>query len=300
VNSNPADMLNMASHLTLRKTVNIAGLLGGYYYSRMIKRPVHHSLPVALSIEPTTSCNLRCPQCPSGLRSFSRPTGMMDFDFYKNIIEQVKGHVIYLTLYFQGEPYLNTSFLQMAEYASRRGIYTASSTNAHDLNEDNARQTIESRLDRLIISIDGTTQDAYEKYRIGGSLEKVISGTKNILRWKKKLRSRTPHVVWQLIVMKHNEQQISEIRRLAAETGVDELALKTVQVYDYENGSDLIPSDEKKSRYSLASFAPAWKIKNALLSHCWKMWHSCVITWDGSVVPCCFDKDASYSLGSMK
>ena len=43
-----------------------------------------------------------------------------------------------------------------------------------------------------------------------------------------------------------------------------------------------------------------YKIKNKLVNSCWKMWHSCVITWDGLVVPCCFDKDAHYQLGSVK
>ena len=41
-------------------------------------------------------------------------------------------------------------------------------------------------------------------------------------------------------------------------------------------------------------------IKNELLNHCWKLWHACVITWDGLVVPCCFDKDAVHRLGDLK
>jgi radical SAM protein with 4Fe4S-binding SPASM domain len=42
-----------------------------------------------------------------------------------------------------------------------------------------------------------------------------------------------------------------------------------------------------------------FEIKNKLLNHCWKMWHSAVITWDGLVVPCCFDKDAEYRMGNV-
>lgn len=64
-------------------------------------------------------------------------------------------------------------------------IYTATSTNAHYLTDENARKTVESGLDRLIISIDGTTQDTYKQYRVGGNIDKVILGAKNIVKWKK-------------------------------------------------------------------------------------------------------------------
>jgi len=74
--------------------------------------------------------------------------------------------------------------------------------------------------------------------------------------------------------------------------------LKTAQIYDYKNGSDLIPSQEIYSRYKKNNDG-SYSIKNELLNHCWKMWHSCVITWDGKVVPCCFDKDAHYVLGDL-
>jgi radical SAM protein with 4Fe4S-binding SPASM domain len=154
-------------------------------------------------------------------------------------------------------------------------------------------------LDRLIISIDGTTQDVYQQYRIGGNLEKVLEGTRNIIKWKKELKSSTPHVIFQFLVVKPNEHQIADVQKLAEEMGVDEVGLKTAQIYDYEEGSDLIPTIEKYSRYQKQETG-RYSIKNKFVDHCWKMWHSCVITWDGAVVPCCFDKDAEYQLGDMK
>jgi len=255
-------------------------------------------MPVSISIEPTTSCNLRCPECPSGLRSFTRPTGMLDQSLFQNTIDQLAGTLSYLTFYFQGEPYLNPQFLDMVHYASRKGIYTATSTNAHYLNDAAARKTVESGLDRLIISIDGTTQKSYESYRVGGHLEKVIEGTKNIIAWKRKLNSKKPHVVFQFLVVKPNEHQIPDVHALAKKLGVDQVVLKTAQIYDYKNGSDLIPTQAQYARYHKKSDG-TYDIKNKLLNHCWKMWHSCVITWDGKVVPCCFDKDAHFVLGDL-
>ncbi len=187
----------------------------------------------------------------------------------------------------------------MVKYASSKKIYTATSTNAHYLTDENAKKTIESGLDRLIISIDGTTQETYEQYRVGGQLSKVIEGTKNIIKWKKELRSKTPHIIFQFLVVKPNEHQIEEVKKLAKDLGVDEVGLKTAQIYDYEKGSSLIPDIDEYSRYK-KNRDGSYSIKNEMHDNCWKMWHSCVITWDGKVVPCCFDKDAHHQLGDVK
>jgi len=299
MNTNLRDGINFLLKSKPSRIFNAAKVLSSYYYSKLSGKPVQWGMPIALSFEPTTSCNLRCPECPSGLRAFTRPTGMLDEHFFKKIIDEVKDSLWYLIFYFQGEPYLNPKFLELVKYASQRGIYTATSTNAHYLTDENAKKTIESGLDRLIISIDGTTQEVYEQYRIGGKLEKVIEGTKNIVKWKKQLGSKTPHIIFQFLVVKPNEHQIAEVHQLAKELGVDEVGLKTAQVYDFENGNDLIPTIDKFARYKKQSDG-TYKIKNQLLNHCWKLWHSCVITWDGRVVPCCFDKDAMYNMGSLQ
>lgn len=293
------DSLNIASRLTPGKAWNAGKVLSSYYLSKWSRRPIQWGYPLAVSIEPTTSCNLRCPECPSGLRAFTRPTGMLEAGFFRKTIDELSGNLLYLTFYFQGEPFLNPAFLDMVQYASSRGIYTATSTNAHYLTDENARRTVESGLDRLIISIDGTTQETYQSYRIGGQLEKVIQGAKNIIAWKRKLRSKTPFVFFQFLVVKHNEHQIAEIRTLARETGVDQVRFKTAQVYDYKHGNRLIPTFDKYSRYRKTKDG-TFVIKNKLSNHCWKLWHAPVITWDGLVVPCCFDKDASHRLGDLK
>jgi len=293
------DGINFLSKLTLPRLLNGLGVLGSYYFSKITRKPIQWGMPVSISIEPTTSCNLRCPECPSGKREFTRPTGMLDSHFFRTTIDALKNELVYLIFYFQGEPYLNPSFLEMVSYASKNGIYTATSTNAHYLNDDNARKTIESGLDRLIISIDGTTQDTYKQYRVGGNLQKVLEGTKNIIKWKKKLKSNTPHIVFQFLVVAPNEHQIKDILQLGKNLGVDEVRLKTAQVYEYENGNPLIPSNKKYARYH-KNRVGKFELKNKLLNHCWKLWHSCVISWDGLVVPCCFDKDAQHRLGDLK
>ncbi len=299
MNRNLRDIQNLFSKLTLRKAINAAQVFSSYHYSKFTGRALNKGLPVSISFEPTTSCNLRCPECPSGLRAFTRETGMLDPEFFRQTIDQLHKDLVYLTFYFQGEPFLHPQFSDMVKYASEKKIYTATSTNAHFLNDETARKTVESGLDRLIISIDGTTQETYEQYRIGGSLEKVLEGTRNIVKWKRKLNSKTPHTIFQFLVVRHNEHQLEEIKKLAVQSGVDEVAFKTAQVYEYEHGNHLIPLNEKYSRYKKGREGK-WAVKNKLLNHCWKMWHSCVITWDGKIVPCCFDKDASHVMGSLQ
>lgn len=224
---------------------------------------------------------------------------MLSNELFKNTIDQLHSRLLYLLFYFQGEPYLHPSFLDLVNYASSKGIYTATSTNAHYLTEENARKTVESGLDRLIISLDGTTQEVYKQYRVGGNLNKVLEGTKRLVAQKRALKSKTPYLIFQFLVVKPNEHQIDEAKQLAKELGVDDVWFKTAQIYDYQNGSPLIPTIDYYSRYKPESNG-TYSLKNKLIDGCWKMWHSCVITWDGLVVPCCFDKDAQHRLGNLQ
>jgi radical SAM protein with 4Fe4S-binding SPASM domain len=293
------DTFNFVSKLSVQRVWNMAKVTASFYVTDWTRKPIQWGLPFTISIEPTTACNLRCPECPSGLRAFTRPTGNLKEDFFKKTIDEVYSNLIYLIFYFQGEPYINPKFLDMVKYANDKGIYTITSTNGHFLSKENARKTIESGLDRLIISVDGTTQETYESYRIEGKLENVLQGARNLVAAKREMKSKTPHIIFQFLVVKPNEHQIPDIYTLAEEIGVDEVKLKTAQVYDFENGNDLIPTQDQYARYRQMPDGK-WRVKNNLANHCWKLWHACVITWDGLVVPCCFDKDAQYRLGDLK
>ena len=294
------DSINLFSKLTIRRAWNAFKVISSYQLTKLLKTPVQWGLPLSISFEPTTSCNLKCPECPSGLRQFTRPRGMLKRQFFANTIDDIYKDILYLIFYFQGEPYLNKNFLDMVSYASSKGLYTATSTNAHFLTDEMAKKTVESGLDRLIISVDGTTQEVYQQYRREGNLEKVIEGARNIVKWKKELKSKTPFVFFQFLVVKPNEHQIEDVKKLAREVGVDEVRFKTAQIYDYENDpNQLIPGINKYSRYKIDKEGKQVP-KNKMSNHCWKLWNANVITWDGTIVPCCFDKDAQHKLGNLK
>ncbi len=292
------DSLNLLAAITLRRLWNLLLLRMSYVINILKKDMQPWGMPYSISVEPTTHCNLHCLECPSGQRQFSRKTGNLDVETYRHIIREMHTHLLYMILYFQGEPYLNKYFFDFIRIAKKHRIYTATSTNGHYLTEENARKTIDAGLDRLIISVDGVDQKTYEKYRVGGNLQSVKKGIETLVRIKKEKKSPKPYIILQFIVFGTNEHQIPEVKRLASELGVDRIELKSAQIYDYRKGSPLIPKNEKYSRYHRLADG-TYEMKNKMLNRCWRMWASCVLTWDAQVVPCCFDKDAHYTMGSL-
>ena len=141
------------------------------------------------------------------------------------------------------------------------------------------------------------TLGEYLYYRVDKA--RIVAGENMLKKWKKELKSKTPYIFFQFLVVKPNEHQIEDAKKLGKELGVDDVRFKTAQIYDYENGNPLIPTIHKYSRYKKQADG-TYKIKNKLANSCWKLWHACAITWDGLVVPCCFDKDAQHRLGDLK
>jgi radical SAM protein with 4Fe4S-binding SPASM domain len=293
------DLRNIAKHLNFYRGWNIVVLYWSYFWSRLRKKAVHRGSPFTLSIEPTTACNLGCPECPSGLKQFSRPTGKLDLALHEKLLKQVSKSVFYINYYFQGEPFLHPQFLTFIRQAKKHRIYTATSTNAHFIDQQKAVDIVDSGLDRLIISIDGITQENYEKYRIHGKLETVIQATKWLVEAKKTRKSTTPHLIFQCLAVRPNEHEIPAIVTMGDELGVDEVRIKTAQLYDYKNGHALLPENERYTRYKKQNDG-SYRLKYRTGNHCWRMWGGSVLTWDGKVVPCCFDKDASHVFGTVE
>ena len=294
------DRLMRLKPLNWRRAQNLVALHRGYHEAlRRDSSEPQRAFPMSLSIEPTTSCNLRCPECPSGLRSFTRPTGMLNPAQFESLLNEIGPYLVYVNLYFQGEPYLHPEMDQLVELSKRHGVYTSTSTNAHFLSAKRAEAIVASGLDRLIISIDGTTQETYSAYRIGGQLEKVMEGTRHILQARSKQGRWTgPHVVWQFLVVGPNEHEIPEIKRLAREVGVDELVIKTAQIDAPDDNHPLLTKSPGLRRYDRQE-GGTWTLRNPMKDECWRMWQGCVMTWDGKVVPCCFDKDAAHAMGTF-
>ena len=290
------DWINFLKKLTFKKIVNYLILKISYFLSVLSHKPVVFGYPAVATVEPTNLCNLRCIECPAGTGSMTRSKGNLNISLFKSFIDDLSPCLSYLMLYFQGEPLLHPQFTELIQYASHKKVYTSVSTNGHHLNRENVMRIIESGLDRIIISLDGTDQESYQQYRLGGDFKRVLQGIVNLVQIKKETKSRIPIIILQFIVMSHNENQINDVKALGEKLEVGKTVIKSLQIYDLKKNLDLLPSNSRFSRYKVNKNREAI-IKNLLRNKCRRLWHTMVMLKDGCIVPCCFDKDGQYVIG---
>ena len=290
------DILLLIKRFTFAKIINHLKLKVSFYLSIIIKKPIIWGQFESISIEPTNLCNLQCIECPTGTNSLTRKKGEIELSTVKNIIDNNNKYLSYLILYFQGEPFLNKNIFEMISYANKNNIFTYTSTNGHYLTSENCDKIINSKLDKIIVSVDGTSQETYERYRKNGNLNTVINGIKTLTETKKLHNSPTPYIELQFLVFKHNQHQIEEIKQLGKQLGVNRTSIKTAQFYNKEN-YNLLTDIDKYSRYKKHN--ENLIIKKKIKNRCWRMWHSAVITISGNIIPCCFDKDAKYPYSNI-
>lgn len=286
-------------YLNITKSFNFIKLLISYILSIFkINNTKKRNLPFFVSIEPVDFCNLCCPECYTGKNFSSLKKHFLDFFQFKKIIDELESTLLHAMLYFQGEPLLHPSLPEMIRYAHEAKIYTSLSTNAQLINEKMAEKLVLSGLDKLIISLDGTTQEVYEIYRKGGNVSKVIKAVKTLTQKKRELKSLTPMIEIQFLVLRSNEFQMKDMKKLAKELKVDKLVFKTAQLHNFENGHPLMPHQSKYSRYKKNKNGK-FQLKYAQPNRCWRLWSGAVVNVNGDVLPCCFDKSGKYSFGNV-
>ncbi len=289
--------INLLKYFTLRRFINSLKILLSYNISVILKRPIVGGMPVSYSIEPTNHCNLKCPECPSGLGSLTRPLGLMKPEFFEKLVDEICRDGFYLQLFFQGEPYINKKLPQMISYAQKKNMYVSISTNGHFINDNNADEILDNAPDKIIYSMDGLDEKSYQNYRVGGTFVQADAGLRALTGRKKDRGLKKPFVELQFIVMKQNEHLLDKVLEYGREAGVDKVVFKTMQVSSYKNALHFLPENQKYSRYEAGS--GKLKVKGKLKNKCFALWRTSVITWDGRVVPCCFDKDADFELGKL-
>jgi radical SAM protein with 4Fe4S-binding SPASM domain len=270
-------------------------LLAGYSYLKGSVADTKYikGMPPFITTELTNFCNLNCPQCSSGSGIMSRERGFMAVDLYKKIMKELSPYLYNVNLYFQGEPMLHPSFVSFIENCP--GAYTVVSTNGHFLSEETSEKIVCSGLKRLIISLDGTDQKTYSTYRINGSMDKVLNGLNNITKAKEKYKSSLKIEI-QFLVNRFNEHQVPLVKQLARKFHTS-LNFKSMQIIDKSDISSWLPKTRRFRRYRVKE--GEYVLKNSLPDRCPRLWFNPVITWDGKVIPCCFDKDAEFVMGNL-
>ena len=264
--------------------------------------------PTHLEIEPSALCNLKCSLCPvsSGLK---RPQGLMEFETFTKILDEVGDYIFTLLFWGWGEPFLNPRAFDMIAYARAKGVKVVSSTNGHLFaRKEFADRLVRSGLDSIIFAIDGVTQSSYERFRHGGNLETVLKGIRTVADRKKALGSRTPLINFRFIVTAQNEAEIPLVKQLAPSLGADALTFKTLNpdcsdVYsplssESSGGKALMPEESRYRRFRAGPRGEPriYRRRNP----CKHLWNDPRIDWDGTVVSCRYDPDELYPLGNLR
>lgn len=280
-------------HIT--RFLNFIDILLKYAASVVFRKVWVSRYPFALSIEPTNHCQLSCAECPTGTKELSRSKGYIDVALYEKLIQSVYKHTFYINLYFQGEPLLHYYIDQMVAIARKYRMYVVLSTNGQSLNEEMAEKIVTSGLSKIIISMDGFSNETYSQYRKNGDIEKVKSGIMALIQAKKMHRKKNPKIIVQTLVNAYNESEIEIIKTWIKSLKGVKLSLKTMQIY---HSFDFLPKQKKYSRYIY--YDGKWLVKHKQKNRCFRIWSQCVITHEGDVVPCCFDKNADFCMGNIK
>jgi len=287
--------INLLKYLTLNRTINAVKILSSFTLAKLIRKPFVWGMPISYSIEPTNHCNLKCPECPSGLGALTRPLGLLNLDDFNKLIDEISRTGFYVQLFFQGEPFINKNLSGMISYAQSKNMYISVSTNGHFINEENVDEVLKNSPDKIIYSIDGLDEESYQNYRVGGTFEQADLGLRTLVKRRNELGYKKPFVELQFIVMKQNEHQLDDVLNYGKEIGVEKVVFKTMQISSYDNALKFLPSNKKYRRYIVDN--GSFRIKGKIKNHCFALWRTSVITWDGKVVPCCFDKDAEFEMG---
>ena len=257
--------------------------------------------PIFVSVEPASVCQLHCPECPVGRaqlpdRSAEKKQPFMPVEVYRRVLAEVKETAWVMQFYFQGEPILHNALPQMIGEAHDEGLYTIVSTNAQAMTAEMAEALIAAGLSRIIISMDGLTQESYEAYRIGGSVEKCKEALRLLRAAKERLHGRTV-IELQVLRLRSNEHEWKAFEAQYKALGADRLVFKTAQLYDYEDGHPLMPTDERYSRY--VKDAEGHYHRRSLRPGCMRVWSGIVVTTTGEVLPCCYDKAHAHAYGNI-
>lgn len=273
---------------------NLVVIVLTYAYSIITRRVTVAPMPFSVNIEPTNKCQLACPECPTGNQSLTLEKGKMDLDTYKKFIASIYKQVFYLNLYFQGEPLLHENIMEMIRLAKKYRMYVVLSTNAQLINEKIAEELVLSGLSKIIVSMDGMTEETYQKYRIGGRLSKVKEAIGLLNKAKKKYSNYGLKIVSQFLVNRYNEHEIIEFYRWSKKNKVKP-ELKSMQIYHNFN---FLPDKEKYRRYQYK--CNVCELKHSAKNRCFRIWKQCVVRYNGDLVPCCYDKLSEFVIGNIK
>ena len=277
---------SVMKHGTPRKWANLLRV----ETERKLRRVRVKGYPYILFLDPCNFCNLRCPLCATGANDLGRTQTMLSFEHFKRYFDPFAPYLFEANMHNWGESLLNKEVYRMIEYAQSRNVGTNLSSNFVKLTSEDLDSILDSGLEYMTISLDGTSQESYVKYRVRGDYEQVIENVSELIRRRNQRGLKTPFVEWQYIVMRHNEHQIPEAEQIAKKLGVDLLRFIPVGLpYDATNREELAAEwfpTTVQGRTESDGTEPQFAQKGKP-GPCFYLYRSFVINPDGGVSPCC-------------
>ncbi|MDP8259970.1 MAG: radical SAM protein [Candidatus Gygaella obscura] len=269
---------------------------------KMQRKEVLSGYPYWCVIDPANYCNLKCPFCPTGQGRNSRFRSILSLDNYKRIIEEIGPYLIHIDFCNWGEPFLNPNIFEMIRLAKEYDIDTKVDSNFNLLTENDLDRLIASGLDKVIVSIDGVSEETYSKYRVGGNYYKAMDNMKKLIEKKRRLNSLNPQVHWQFLVFRHNEHEIEQAKRIADNLGVDHLGITKAFI----GNKDWFPENKEYSNYHGDTLKDVDSAKDTALLFkdssskiCYWPWEAIAINPNGSVSVCCSVEEEKDDFGNI-
>lgn len=272
----------------------------GYLLPRLPEKLCYFGFNGTIIIEPTNSCNLKCPVCPTS-QNMKRKKGFMKFEDFKNIVDSIEPITKKIYMNFAGEPLLNKNIFEMVRYAEEKGISTLVSTNT-TLLDRYIDGVLSSKLSKLIVCLDGASKETHESYRVGSDFDKVKENIRTLCKAKSEAGLVKPEINLQFVVMKKNENEIQKMVEIAEELGVNSLTLKSFAIGTQHNheekiklAMDFLPNNKEFRRYDYSVSDVELEKKPDICP-----WiRQSVILWNGDVTLCCYDFNGELVVGNI-
>jgi len=226
----------------------------------------------------------------------TRASGSMDFTIYAKAIDEIHevnpagNDAETLWLHHFGESLLHPEFDRCIAYAEERHIRTGLSINPIMLTGEVADRLIAARPQMLYISLDGHDDESF--YAIRGKKNAYMKSKERLIDFLKKKASSGSHTVTILSMVDFNlnRESIERTREYwGSVPGIDSFLPKSFTTWD-GSASDInaLAGNEPEQTAGRSAVQCRWPFERM------------TITWDGDVVPCCFDYDKKYVLGSLR
>jgi len=224
-------------------SLKIVNMLVGKY-ERAKKKINIQNRPYGLIVDPSNGCNLHCPGCVHTLSqtNFDWPNGLITEESYSNFLGIYAPYAFYAILYNYGEPFLNPQTPNMVKKSKDYLLDVEISSNLSIPRLD-CNSIVESKLDTLIVSLDGVSQEVYSKYRRNGNVDVVFDNIHSLVMRKKEAGSNRPYIIWRYLVFEHNSHEIDIAKKTAGEIGVDELHLAKPFSVSWDDPSIVVKED---------------------------------------------------------